>query len=416
MNKILSFKKIVSLGIAVFALAVFFGVVKAETATYHALTVAKGGTGSGVVETSKSSYNFNSDGTTCYNCFKNGTVVNLVAKANSGSSLASWTGCDSSTGSSCKVTMSQAKSVTVNFNTSDTAKILKVTKTAGGAVKSEDGKINCGLTCDASYSVEVLNVGLTATPDSGYKFSGWTNAKDCLDTYEQTDGSNICHVRLSKEKKGVTLRANFKKAGASSSSSSLSAGTFKLKFNKPIGGTITSGDSVINCGAGGAACDTAYAKDTEVTLTATPDSGYMFDGFRGWKGVSCSNAVNEGLNNIANYTCEFKINKNTNLDVRFVEYASITVNKSDSGTGSGVVNVSSNRINTTNCNFNSGVGTSCFTYAPKGISVKLTAKPSAGSSFNGWSGDACAVSSQDKKVCTITLNSAKTVSAIFKTQ
>lgn len=397
-----------------FAITAFFGVVKAETATYNTLTVAKSGSGSGVVETSKSSYNFNSDGTTCYNCFKNGTVVNLVAKADSGSSFASWTGCDSSTGSSCKVTMSSAKSVTVNFNTSDTAKILKVTKTAGGAVTSSDGKINCGTSCDASYS-EKVEVTLTAKPDTGYLFSGWSNSKECDMSSTNADGSGECRFTMTK---GKTLRANFKKAGtssSSSSSSSLSAGTVKLKLNKPIGGTITSGDSVINCGAGGNACDTAYANGAEVTLTATPSSSYMFDGFRGWKGASCSSTGNEGLNNIANYTCKFKINKNTSLDVRFVEYASITVNKSDSGTGLGLVNVSSNRINTTNCNFD-GSRTSCFTYAPKGISVKLTAKPSTGSSFNGWSGDACAVSSQDNKICTITLNSAKTVNAIFKTQ
>ena len=353
MNKILSFKKIVSLGIAVFAMVAFFSVVKAETATYHALTVTKSGAGSGVVETSKSSYNFNSDGTTCYNCFKSGTIVNMVAKADSGSSFSNWTGCDSSTGNSCKMTMSQAKSVTINFNKSDTAKYIKISKTAGGTVTSSDGKINCGLTCDASYS-EKVEVTLTAKADTGYQFSGWVNSKECDISSTNADGSGECKVTMTK---GKTLRANFKKASASSSSSSSAAGTFMLKISKPMGGSITSVDSdanadnSINCSTLYGGCSASYSKDTEITLTAAPESGYMFDGSRGWKGVSCSSDGGEGLNNIANYTCKFKINKNTNLDGRFVKYALITVNKSDSGTGLGWVNISSNRINTTNCNF-----------------------------------------------------------------
>lgn len=449
MNKILrlvcrqaDFKKIVSIGFFAAFFAVFLStgttqasffdwfnlnkannnsqqaaaIANAETATYNTLTVAKSGSGSGVVETSKSSYNFNSDGATCYNCFKNGTIVNLVAKPDSGSSFAGWTGCDSSTGSSCKTTMNQAKSVTVNFNTVDTAKILKVSKTAGGAIASSDGKINCGLSCDASYS-EKAEVTLTATPDTGYKFTGWANPKECVSYETNSAGNGICSVRMSK---GKTLRANFKRISASSSKSSVSsslapAGTFMLKLNKPTGGTITSNDSVINCGFGGAACDTSYTNGTEITLTAAPSSGWMFNGWNGWKGASCSETGGEGFNSIGNYTCKIKINKNTAVNVGFSIYRTLTVNKSSSVSGSGMVKVgSTSKTESNECKFD--VSSSCQTYVPSGTKLTLTAVPSAGSSFAGWSGNACAVSSQDKKVCAITLNSNKTVSAIFKTQ
>ena len=398
----------------------FFGAVNAETASYNSLSVAKTGSGSGAVEPSKSSYSFNGDGTTCYNCFKSGTLVNLVAKADSGSSFTGWTGCDSSTGSSCKVTMNQAKSVTVNFNTSDTAKILRVSKTTGGAVTSSDGKINCGLTCDASYSGEV-DVTLTAASDTGYKFAGWANPKECVSYGTDSAGNGICSVRMSK---GKTLKANFKRAtSASNSSSSVSSASsasnkpLSLKITKNNGGTITStdndadGGNAINCGT---ACSAAYSAGTEITLTAVPLSGWMFDGWNGWKGVSCSETGGEGLNSIGNYTCKFKVKKNTAINARFTVYRTLTVNNSDSGSGSGMIKIGgTQKTNSNECKFENG--SSCQTYVPNNTKLTLTAVPSTGSSFAGWSGDSCAVSGQDKKVCSITVISNKTVNAIFKT-
>ena len=77
----------------------------------YALTVSKSGTGSGTV--SGSSINC---GSTCSASYTSGTVVTLTATPASGSTFAGWSGCGSTSGATCTVTMSAARSVTATFN------------------------------------------------------------------------------------------------------------------------------------------------------------------------------------------------------------------------------------------------------------------------------------------------------------
>lgn len=85
------------------------------TSTY-ALTVSKGGAGSGTVTSSPAGINC---GSTCSANYSPGTSVSLTASAASGSTFAGWSGACSGTGS-CTVSMSQSRSVTATFNTSGT--------------------------------------------------------------------------------------------------------------------------------------------------------------------------------------------------------------------------------------------------------------------------------------------------------
>src|SRR6267143_4190920 len=87
-----------------------------QTTTYT-LTVNKAGTGSGTVTSSDTPPSI-SCGPTCATAsasYPSGTTVSLTASAASGSTFASWSGCDITSGTTCTVTMSAAKSVTATF-------------------------------------------------------------------------------------------------------------------------------------------------------------------------------------------------------------------------------------------------------------------------------------------------------------
>ena len=81
-------------------------------ATTFALTVTKGGSGSGTVTSTPSGINC---GSTCTSNFVQGTGVVLSASATSGSTFAGWSGEGCSGTGTCSVTMSQARSVTATF-------------------------------------------------------------------------------------------------------------------------------------------------------------------------------------------------------------------------------------------------------------------------------------------------------------
>jgi hypothetical protein len=231
------------------------------TPTYT-LTVLKPGAGAGKVTSSPSGIDC---GATCAFAFNSGVLVTLNASADPGSVFAGWTGGGCSGTGACQVTMSSAQSVAALFNVSATPTYaLTVTKdgTGTGLVTSDVSGINCGSACTSSYNSGTV-VTLTAAPDAGSTFAGWTGG-GC-------SGTGTCVVTMSAAQ-SVTATFN------------LSASSFTLTVSK-IGtgtGVITSDVGGINCGT---TCSVIFDAGTVVTLTATPDSGIPFDG---WIGGGCS--------------------------------------------------------------------------------------------------------------------------------
>jgi hypothetical protein len=86
--------------------------VTATFARVHPLTVAKSGIGGGTITSSPAGI---SCGSTCTAQFIADTNVTLTVVPNLGSVLLSWSGCDTSTDTTCTVRMSAAKAVTANF-------------------------------------------------------------------------------------------------------------------------------------------------------------------------------------------------------------------------------------------------------------------------------------------------------------
>ncbi|MFN8636310.1 MAG: kelch repeat-containing protein [Chloroflexota bacterium] len=88
---------------------------KSVTATFTAnpiLTVTRAGSGTGTVTSTPAGI---ACGATCSMTLAPGTSVTLTAAPAAGTSFAGWTGCDTSSGTSCTVTMTAAKTVTATF-------------------------------------------------------------------------------------------------------------------------------------------------------------------------------------------------------------------------------------------------------------------------------------------------------------
>ncbi|MBF0320595.1 MAG: SBBP repeat-containing protein, partial [Nitrospirae bacterium] len=137
------------------------------------LTVTKSGAGSGTITADSGTITWSGNTGTAY--YEENTQVILTANADSNSKLSSWSGCDSTSGTTCTVAMSSAKSVTATFSVLRDF-TLTVTKSGAGSgtVSSTVGTISwSGNTGTASYK-EDTSFYLTATANSGYtsSFSG----------------------------------------------------------------------------------------------------------------------------------------------------------------------------------------------------------------------------------------------------
>jgi len=100
----------------------------AGPSTQYALTVSKGGTGSGTVTGGGISC-----GVTCSASYDSGTTVTLTAAAASGSTFAGWSGACTGTSATCTLSMTAARAVTATFNTvpTDTCKTPAATGQSG---------------------------------------------------------------------------------------------------------------------------------------------------------------------------------------------------------------------------------------------------------------------------------------------
>ncbi|MBD2722164.1 InlB B-repeat-containing protein [Hymenobacter armeniacus] len=187
------------------------------------------------------------------------------------------------------------------------------------------------------------NVTLTASPATGYTFSGWSG--------DATGTTNPLTVSMTANK---TITATFTAQPAQ----------YTLTTSVVGSGTVTKNPN-----------QTSYASGTSVTLTATPAAGFAFSG---WSG---------GATGTTN-PLTVSMTANRAITATFVAQYTLTV----STVGSGTVTKSPNQT----------------AYA-SGTAVTLTATPASGYTFSGWSGAATGTANP----LTVTMNANKAITATF---
>ena len=256
----------------------------------------------------------------------------------------------------------------------DSEATLTLTKTGEGEITSTDNSINCGETCEADYEVE-STVTLTATPATGYSFTGWSG--DCAGASPTTivtmDAAKSCTAHFDKSSGLKTITVNKEGKGK---------GSVKID--------IRAEDRMHLCKTDCSEMTQPIFTANEIVLTATPAKGFIL---KQWAG-DCSGTDNQiTVPMTASKTCTADFDLDPNAEM----YA-LTVNKE----GSQGRLVAKGGID---------CGENCTAYYPGGQKVRLEARfNEADTLFLGWKGDCSGFQNQ----VYVTMDADKSCSASFK--
>jgi uncharacterized repeat protein (TIGR02543 family) len=137
----------------------------------YTLTVSKNGTGSGHVGSSPGGIDC---GPQCFAGYWHGDLVTLTATPGPFDVFAGWIGACSGLGT-CTVSMTSHQTVTATFNRRQFSLDVGILGDGAGFVSSSPGGISCGSDCSEVYDAGTM-VTLTASPQGGATFTGWTGA------------------------------------------------------------------------------------------------------------------------------------------------------------------------------------------------------------------------------------------------
>jgi hypothetical protein len=352
------------------------------------LTVAAAGTGGGTVSSAPAAIACNAAAGaasgTCSAQLETGTAVTLSATAAGGSVFTGWSG--ACTGSAtCQLALDADRTVTAGFDLATFTLRVSGAGTGSGSVSSQPGlspAIACGSSagtasgsCSGTYPAGTV-VTLTATPSLGSVFDGWGGA---------CSGASACAVTVSQAR-SVTARFATQSFALTLSASGAGAGTIATGEGaspplscQAVGGAVTG------------ACSASYPAGALVTLTAAAAAGSRFGG---WSGA-CTGSE----------SCTVTLDQARAVSAAF-DLVPFTLTVSGSGSGAGRVTADPAGID---CALEAGAATGvCAAAFAAGTQVTLTAAPSPGSVFAGWSG-ACSGAA----ACVVTVEEAAGVTAAF---
>lgn len=278
---------------------------------------------------------------------------------------------------------------------------LVVEMPAGGApLDFGMRELNTG-TSSATQTIRVRNSGGAATGTLDVTVTGG-GASSFTIPIESCDGMTLgpnvtCDVQVrfspmavGQQPATVSIRDTVAMTAASVSASGV--GTARVSVTKTGQGSITSNPNGISCGTGCSTQTQSFAQ-TPITVSATPETGWIFSGWSGSCSGSnpspvCSLLLDQGLENVgALFTQVFVLSVST--------------------TGSGTVTSSSPGILCGDSN------TDCTETYPIGTMVQLNAEPAAGWEVYAWSGTgtSCGLGA---RACTVTMSQARNVTLEFR--
>lgn len=282
----------------------------------------------------------------CTKTFADETSVTLTATPSADSVFTGWSGGVCS-GLSNVCTASVGGPVTVSARFAKKTNAVSVAKsgTGFGTVSSAPSGIDCGATCAAGFPAG-WTVALTATPETGSTFAGWSGG-GCAGT------DAVCQLTIpaATEVSTTDVVATFTRE------------THRLTVNKAGGGTgtVVSVSGYIDCGA---TCAANIDFGTMVSLTATAGMGSTFTG---WSGACTGTAAcNVTMTTARNVTATFTTNGGGALTCS-------TVANAASCTNAQIAEINLGGLNGTMCHdqcqtklAEAGVATGCWVVAING--------------------------------------------------
>lgn len=190
-------------------------------------------------------------------------TVTLSADPADGSRFGAWGGDCEAEELTCTFTLDADKQVTLTFQEQsgqpqDVTLVVNKEGDGAGTVTSDPGGIDCGESCQVNYEGGTA-VTLTATAAAGSSFTGWQGA--C-----ETETSNLCTLNVTTDQ---SVTATFAPQAPT---------TYNVTVATTGEGQVTTADATLFCPD---LCTAAYAANTQVTLSATPASGYTFERWEG---------------------------------------------------------------------------------------------------------------------------------------
>jgi uncharacterized protein YkwD len=289
-----------------------------------------------------------------------GMMANLVATPDAGHQFVNWTGdvdtIENIEAASTTITMNEDYSITANFEQIPPEQFdLATSSTTGGSVTVPG---------EGTFTYDAGTViSLTASPDAGYRFVGWSGDVGTIDNV------NAASTTISMNGDCSTT-ANFEPIPT-------------VRYNLTI--TAAGGGWVTSPGMG----TFSYDAGTVVNLVALPACVYQYQ-FVNWTGdvgtIANTNAASTTITMDGDYSIT------ANFSTIEVTYYTLTVAVSGSGLPSGVVEQ--------------------HTYAA-GTVVSIVATPPCDYRFVNWTGDVGTIANTNAASTTITMNGDYSITANF---